>query len=33
MPIEIDIYNTNIHEEFLEIDVSELNEKNKSGEL
>lgn len=29
MPIFIDIYETHIHPEFLKIDVSEMNERNK----
>lgn len=33
MPIEIDIYETHIHGEFLKVDVAEFNTKNLNGEL
>ncbi|CAD8170535.1 unnamed protein product [Paramecium octaurelia] len=33
MPIFIDIYETHIHQEFLKIDVTDLNNKNEQGEL
>lgn len=33
MPIFIDLYETHIHQEFLKIDVSELNLRNETGDL
>ena len=33
MPIEIDIYETHIHGEFLKVDVAEFHQKNETGDL
>ncbi|CAD8156679.1 unnamed protein product [Paramecium octaurelia] len=33
MPIEIDIYETHIHGEFLKVDVAEFNQRNETGDL